>query len=354
MKIRAINAYRRLLALKRPYTIARHTISEAENVFFEVELSNGITGFGAACTEPAVVSETADETLEHLRSDHTAGLVGQDIRQMPGLIARYRDIYAAYPGTMAAIDIALHDAFGQWLGIPVVDFYGKRHQKMLTSVTIGIKTVQETLEEAREYYDRGFRALKVKTGLDSGLDAERVIRLREMFGDRVVIRVDANTGYDLRQLKEFVAATVGYDVELIEQPFLPGREDELLSLPGTERARLAADESLKDARSALSLAQNGAFGIFNIKLMKCGGIAGALDIATIARQAGISLFWGCNDESRVSITAALHAAFSCPHTRYIDLDGSLDLAEDLVTGGFVLEEGYLFPNDRPGLGLSKI
>jgi L-alanine-DL-glutamate epimerase-like enolase superfamily enzyme len=131
-------------------------------------------------------------------------------------------------------------------------------------------------------------------------------------------------------------------------------EDDLLSLPATTRARLAADESLKDARSALALAQNGAYGIFNIKLMKCGGIAGALEIATIARQADVALFWGCNDESRVSITAALHVAFSCPHTRYIDLDGCLDLAEDVVTGGFTLEEGYLFPNDNPGLGLSKI
>lgn len=354
MKIRAIRAYRKLLALERPYTIARQTISEAENIFFEVELSNGIIGIGAACTEFAVVGETADMTLAHLQSDATARLTGQDIRQTPDLIARYRDIYAGYPGTQAAIDIALHDAFGQWLGLPVVQFYGRRHQKMLTSVTIGIKDVQATLEEATEYYDRGFRALKIKTGLDSGLDAERVIRLRERFGDHFDIRVDANTGYSLSQLKHFLEATAFCNIELIEQPFLPGMEDDLLSLPDTTRAFLAADESLKDARSALMLAQNGAYGIFNIKLMKCGGIAGALEIASIARQAGISLFWGCNDESRVSIAAALHAAFSCVHTRYIDLDGSFDLAEDVVAGGFTLEEGYLFPNDGPGLGLSKI
>jgi hypothetical protein len=32
----------------------------------------------------------------------------------------------------------------------------------------------------------------------------------------------------------------------------------------------------------------------------------------------------------VSISAALHAAFACPATRYVDLDGSLELAEDIV------------------------
>lgn len=95
-----------------------------------------------------------------------------------------------------------------------------------------------------------------------------------------------------------------------------------------------------------------AAGIFNIKLMKCGGIREALQIATIARQAGISLMWGCNDESIISISAALHTALSCPHTRYLDLDGSFDLARDVVSGGFKLQDGYLMPLlDKAGLGL---
>jgi L-alanine-DL-glutamate epimerase-like enolase superfamily enzyme len=84
--------------------------------------------------------------------------------------------------------------------------------------------------------------------------------------------------------------------------------------------------------------------------MKCGGLLGAFEIATIAKAAGIQLFWGCNDESIVSITAALHAAFACPHTKYLDLDGSLDLAEDLVTGGFVLKDGLLSISKKPGFG----
>ena len=84
--------------------------------------------------------------------------------------------------------------------------------------------------------------------------------------------------------------------------------------------------------------------------MKCGGLLGAFEIATIARAAQIDLFWGCNDESIVSITAALHAAFACPHTKYLDLDGSLDLAEDLVKGGFELQDGIMDINGKPGLG----
>jgi L-alanine-DL-glutamate epimerase-like enolase superfamily enzyme len=354
MKIISIHSYSKKLLLKKPYTITRSTIDEAENVFFEVTLENGITGIGSASTEPAVVGETAEQTLKHLQSETVSKLIGTDIRQFLFLIDEYRCLYPAFPGTQAAIDIALHDAFGQFLGIPVVDFYGRVHQKMMTSVTIGIKDVAATLEEAQEYYLAGFRALKVKTGLNAKTDAERIIKLREKYGNHFEIRVDANTGYDVTQLQSFLDKTAHQDIELIEQPFLPVFDQDLLRFPHETRMMLAADESLKDARSALELAKLGAFGIFNIKLMKCGGIRGALEIANVAKQADISLFWGCNDESVVSITAAVHAAFSCRHTRYIDLDGSFDLAEDIVSGGFILSNGYMYPSGEPGLGLRKL
>jgi len=248
----------------------------------------------------------------------------------------------------------LHDAFAQFIGISVLDFYGAHHERMLTSVTIGIKDVKETIDEASDYYKQGFRILKVKTGLNAELDAERIIKLKEKFGGHFTIRVDANTGYTIKDLMLFLQLTKQYGVELTEQPLLPAVENDLLQLPYEIRSMLAADESLKNAASAFQLAKQNLYGIFNIKLMKCGGISGAFEIANIAKPAGISLFWGCNDESIVSITAALHAAFACPHTKYIDLDGSFDLAEDIATGGFILKDGYMHVNDKPGLGLSLL
>jgi L-alanine-DL-glutamate epimerase-like enolase superfamily enzyme len=88
--------------------------------------------------------------------------------------------------------------------------------------------------------------------------------------------------------------------------------------------------------------------------MKCGGVSQGLKIADIALQGSVDLFWGCNDESAVSITAALHAAFACINTKYIDLDGSLDLGKDVVTGGFILKDGYMSCSEKPGLGLELL
>ncbi|MEO5591540.1 MAG: dipeptide epimerase [Chitinophagaceae bacterium] len=352
MKIKSVQAYRKNLALQKPYIIARETITDVENIFFEITLENGMKGMGAANPAPEVVGETPSQTFQNLQSGFVQSLVGKDIRHFLHHIYTCRQHFVNLPGTQACIDIALHDAFGQFIGIPVVDFYGRQHHKMLTSVTIGIKNVAATIEEANDYYAKGFRVLKVKTGLDAEMDAERIIKLKEKFGNHFTIRVDANTGYDLSQLKLFLEKVKHAGVELIEQPLLPAIDKDLLQLPEATRSVLAADESLKNAASALSIAQNSLYGIFNIKLMKCGGISGALEIATIARPAGIDLFWGCNDESIVSITAALHAAFACPHTKYLDLDGSFDLAEDVAKAGFTIKDGYMYTNDKPGLGLT--
>ena len=83
--------------------------------------------------------------------------------------------------------------------------------------------------------------------------------------------------------------------------------------------------------------------------MKCGGISAAREIASTALAKGIDLMWGCNDESIISISAALNTALSYPNTKYLDLDGSFDLAKDVVTGGFEIKNGVMIP--APGLGL---
>jgi L-alanine-DL-glutamate epimerase-like enolase superfamily enzyme len=174
-------------------------------------------------------------------------------------------------------------------------------------------------------------------------------------GREMTLRVDANQGYTLADFEKFIAQTVSLDLEYIEQPLPAGDLEDMRRLPASVRKKTAADESLLDARDALECLQPPRpFGIFNIKLMKCGGIAQGMQIAEIANLAGIDLMWGCMDESRIGIAAALHAALASPTTRYLDLDGSLDLARDLVEGGFVLKNGELSVTDRPGLGVRMI
>ncbi|MCC6461471.1 MAG: dipeptide epimerase [Saprospiraceae bacterium] len=354
MNITAIRPSVHTLALSKPYTIAYDTYSGVELVFLEIELANGITGIGSASPAEEVVAENARQTHGHLQAEFVQSLVGRDIRQFRQILAETRRQFPGLPGTQAALDLALHDAFGQYLGVPVAAFYGQSITALPTSVTVGIKNIDDTLEEVAEYGRLGFTCLKLKTGNEVDADIEKVLKIREQYGQRFSIRVDANQGYSLPELRRFLAATENAGLELIEQPLPVGRESELLALSAAQRKGLAADESLTGISSAFALCvPPQPFGIFNIKLMKCGGIFGALEIAQLAQAAQIDLFWGCNDESVASIAAALHAAYACPNTRYLDLDGSFDLLEDLVSGGFVLENGLLRLTGAPGLGIRR-
>ena len=198
------------------------------------------------------------------------------------------------------------------------------------------------MEEAQEYYDLGFRYFKVKTGNEVDEDAERIIKLREKYGNEISIRVDANQGYDADDLKVFCKKTATHAIELIEQPFPAAEMDLMRDQPTEIQDIIAADESLLSPKDAFFLAQSPrACGIFNIKLMKSGGIFPAKEIASIANHADIDLMWGCNDESAISIAAALHVALSCANTKYLDLDGSLDLVTDVVSGGFQIKDGWM-------------
>lgn len=355
MKIIAHRAYLQKLSLTKPYTIAYKTITDTTIVFLELTLENGLKGIGSANPFEDVVGETPEQTLANLQSGYLDQFIGQDIRSFNTLIDGTDLHFPKQPGTLAAVDIALHDLFGQYLGVPVLEFYGRKVAALPTSVTIGIKTTAEMLEEANGYRTLGFRTLKVKTGVDVEQDIERVIKLTEAFGSSMLVRVDANQGYSIADLKKFIRSTREAGVELIEQPVKVGQEYMLMELSPADREGLAADESLLGPVSAWALSNPPhPYGIYNIKLMKSGGIKGGREIALIAKNAGINLFWGCNDESIVSITAALHAAYSCVNTRYLDLDGSFDLLKDLVEGGFSLREGHMYPNGLPGLGVKKL
>ena len=355
MKIVAVRAYLKKMALKKPYTIAYNTFSDVSLAFLEIELANGMIGYGSGSPAEEVVGETTQQTVDNLNTSFVANFVGKDIRHFQQIIFESNIQFPHLPGTLAAIDIALHDAFGKYLGVSIASFYGQKMNALPTSMTIGIKGLDETIQEAKEYAAMGFKVFKVKTGMDVHEDIERIAALYAAFGADYTIRVDANQGYDLDQLKLFLDATATYPLELIEQPLPVGQEQSLLALSDAQRKRLTADESLKDPQAALHFSAGiQPFGIYNIKLMKCGGLVGAKDIATIAQHAGIDLFWGCNDESIISITAALHMAYACPNTKYIDLDGSFDLMEDLVTGGFEVKDGCLVINDAAGFGFTKI
>ncbi|MBC8112492.1 MAG: dipeptide epimerase, partial [Verrucomicrobia bacterium] len=350
MKIKEIHVSRHDLQLKKPYTIAFKTVSTVENMVVRLELENGMVGFGSGNPSEKVTGESLNSCEQILQPGNLQFLIGRDIRHFRYLVDEITALFPKNPAARAALDIALHDAFCQFLGVSLTEFLGQKIESLPTSVTIGIMGVEETVQEALEYQKLGFKILKIKTGKTLEEDIERVEKLREVIGNSMKIRVDANQAYTEAETNAWFNYTQKLAIELVEQP-VP--QSVLFDTHFSEKYRkyIAADESLLTPRHAFELAQKEVCGIFNIKLMKCGGVRQALLIANIARASSKELMWGCNDESIISISAALHTALSQPHTKYLDLDGSFDLAKDVVEGGFILKDGELSVGKGVGLGV---
>ena len=355
MKILKASYWNEKLALTRPYTIAYERIESVENLFVHLQAEDGSVGLGVASPAAEVTGECV-QTCRQALADHLETLlIGIDLRHLKKVLRNIENAMPKAPAARAAIDMVLHDLWAKHLDQPLVELLGRVHRSLPTSITIGIGSVEASLEEADEYKSRGFRILKVKIGRSLEEDVERLHRIRQNIGRDIIIRVDANQGYSVDQFKNFLKQTAPLDLEFIEQPLKAGDLDGMRLLPAAVREKVVADESLLNTRDAITcLGAPRPFGIYNIKLMKCGGIAPGLQIAEIADLAGIDLMWGCMDESIVGIAAALHAALASPATRYLDLDGHLDLARDLVTGGFVLKDGQLSLTDNPGLGVELL
>ena len=353
MKIAELETWSQAIPLTRPYSIASRTIHDVELFFVRLVSAAGKVGLGCASPAEEVTGEALTACSAALEAESLQWLHGRDLLELRTICRDLERKYRTTPAARVALEMALYDLVARHLGRPLVDLLGRCHQTLPTSITIGIKeSLEEALEEADEYLARGFRCLKVKIGNSLEKESELLRRLRDHVGETIAIRVDANLGYSPSETEKFWSCTQSLRLELVEQPVPVDQFGSLTDLPQQYRQLVAADESLLNEQDAFGLTRQPApCGIFNIKLMKCGGLTTALEIARLGELGGMELMWGCMDESVISISAALHTAYACPNTRYLDLDGSFDLALDPARGGFELVDGQMRLLGDPGLGV---
>jgi L-alanine-DL-glutamate epimerase-like enolase superfamily enzyme len=335
------------------YRIAGRTCTTADNIILKVTTSDGRTGFGCAAPAEEVTGETAAACRAALDDLLIPLLRGIDAADPAAVADRARQLAPRAPAARAAVDIALLDLQARRAGVPLARLLGIRRGRLLTSVTLGIDEPGDTIDRARRFLGLGFRALKIKVGEDWEADARVVHLLRRACGPDILIRADANQGYTVDTATRFLAAVEEAGLELLEQPTPAADLDALACVTGASRVPIMADESVLEADDARRVAERGAAPLVNIKLMKSGGIHAALAIGRAAAASGLRAMIGCMDESRIGIAAGLHFALACLPVDRADLDGHLDLADDVAEGGVRLRDGCVFPDySRPGLGVT--
>jgi L-alanine-DL-glutamate epimerase-like enolase superfamily enzyme len=343
------------VACKRPFAIATGVQDECSGLLLQLKTQDGAVGWGEGVPLPYLTGETLSGCSAALQEVLLPALIGQNPLGMEALRHRLDRRMVGQPAARCAIDLALHDLGSRRAQLPAWAFLGGDNRPVPTNYSIGLASPQEAAEQARALIEQDFACIKLKIGQDPDLDLERVRAVRGALGPEVPLRVDANEGWTYVQARRFVSRAEAFDLQLLEQPLARWDFEGLARLRQISSTPICADESLRSAVDARRLAALGAVDIFNIKLMKCGGILEARDIIAIARAHGIQLMiGGMVGESRLAVAASTAVA-STWRFDYADLDADLLLRTNYSEGGAYHQPvGTRFLPDTPGWPLGDL
>jgi L-alanine-DL-glutamate epimerase-like enolase superfamily enzyme len=342
------------MRLTEPYAIAYETIDHATNVFLRIVTDGAIVGLGCAAPDEHLTGETVESVLGGIREIAEPVLLGADASRWAAPLRCLSRELSNRPAVRAAVDLALFDILGKSAEIPLWKLLGGCRDCIPTSVTVGILSDRDTVARARQWVNEGFRVLKIKGGRDVESDIARVQMVRAAIGGEIELRFDANQGYTVEQALHFISQTQSARLQLLEQPTPRGQLQSLAQVTRQSTIPIMADESMMNVRDAFEIARHGLANMVNVKLMKIGGIAEAMEVDAVAGVAGVQCMVGSVDESALGIAAGLAFALSRRNVVFADLDGHLGLENDPAGGAVMLRDGSLFPSEEPGLGLEVI
>ena len=265
--------------------------------------------------------------------------------------ALYNTLYA-----QAAVGDALYDVVGRALGVPVqVLLGGQCRRKIRVGAVLSMKpTVEELVESAQAIYERGFRHFGVKIGVDPTADVRNVAALRKHFGDKVVLRVDANGALSYDAALMLLKKLEPYDIDVAEQPVAIWDVAGLAALGRSTSIPIMADESVSTEHSLVDVIRQRAATVVQTKIAKNGGIYRVLRLWHLAAAAGMRIFPGNHPSTSIatSAVAQLCGAWPGPLMEGVFAVGvSGALATDLVAEPIVPENGEITIPTGPGLGM---
>lgn len=329
-------------------------LERVRNVLVRVRAEDGAVGYGEASPWP-VFEGTAEGVLAAVQRHLGPALAGAQAHAIAEAHARMDRALAGHPFAKAAVDLALHDLLARRWNVPLYQVLGG---PVRDRVQVGFSLAQQDqgadVAEARALIGRGIKAFKVKTGLLPLADElARLEAIRGVLPPDGDLRVDFNQGLPSERALETVLAINELRPTFIEQPVPRWDIASMARIRARLTVPLMADESVFSLQEAAQVARMGAADIVSIKLMKCGGIYRARQIAAVCEAFGMACYAGAMWEAGIGIAAALHFAASTPVVRYGSDFYIPDflLEDDMITRPLPMEDGYMLLPDGPGLGV---
>lgn len=278
---------------------------------------------------------------------------------------------------ISGIDMALWDIKGKQAGMPVYQLLGgKCREAAAVYVHADGKNPQEVEENVRQFMEQGYRYIRVQMGGYGG-QADKLVKPDgapdgAYFDPRAYCR-------NMLDMIEHIRAAVGKEVELlhdvherlqpihavqfakdVEQFKLYFLEDALApeDIKWFETIRqqcstpLAMGELFNNPREWQPLISGRLIDFVRMHISQMGGLTPARDVALFANMYGIRTAWhGPGDTSPVGHAANLHLDVWAPNFGVQEWCRFPELVYEMFPGLPEVRNGYMYPNDNPGLGI---
>jgi L-alanine-DL-glutamate epimerase-like enolase superfamily enzyme len=332
------------------WKFARTQVPRLEAWVLCLEDDDGHIGLGYCHAIPAISTHGAGAQagLEFLAQR----LVGRTVDDLAATMEEIDTTLAYHPTVKAAIDMALHDLLARRLGVPVhVLLGGKLRNAVALSRILPIKAPDEMAAIAARLAEEGYRQLKLKLAGDTAVDVQRVAAVRAAVGDQVVLTLDPNQSYNVKQMIVAFAKMEQYDIALIEQPVPAADVAGLALLTRTLPVAIEADESAQTVRDVFRLVSERSVDVINLKITNLGGIRNFLRAVKICEAGQVGCRMGAAFGPALLQAMSLQAACAITRLPYAcELSEHLHLLDDPFTP-LPVDRGMLPLPEGPGCGI---
>ena len=260
---------------------------------------------------------------------------------------------------VCGVDIALHDAIGKALDVPLYQLFGGKYRDRI-AFTYPLAPcrveadVDANLAHIERLQEQGHPTIRYYFGVDLDLDERFLSELRNRWGDGVEINaLDASGRFSVETAIEVIRRFTPFKPNLVESP-IQGRHDapaedfiavrEAVEVPICEHAK-------KDIRVAGRLARDGAVDVFNVG-MDFQGVTACQKVFALAEIFGIKVLHGSTVELSIGTAARAHLMAAMPNMDFpCYAAGPLVYQEQIVKERVHYEAGHIVVPDGPGLGV---
>ncbi len=355
MKIVAIEIQSTRIPTVRAHQMAIGTTNFQENVVVKLIADDGTIGYGEAphMVGHSQLGETPHTVRVILRHKLTAATLGKDPLNQEALA---QDLDRAVPGNgraKGALIMAAYDLAGKSLNTPVYNLLGgKVRDAIPLSWSLPIVDAKTAAAEGVQMVERGWRILKVKIGRPDPFEDVRVVAaVREMVGDTIRLRADANQAYNRKTALAVLRRLEPCNLDFVEQPV---HRDDLQGMALITRESgipIMADESAKSMEAVGDIIRENAADAISIYIIGPGGLHNSKKMAALCQAFRLRGYVGGALESIIGASAGLHLAASSPA---IDLGCEMSsqylLKDDIGTRPLEMRDGALVVPDGPGFG----